>query len=176
MGTLAVRSEGQIHQIDFEDDTNQINRRIYKPKVGEIWQVQAAPTGRSLGLVYNQISGMYCHLAEPEFFSYTDLLRKVSKRIISTMLFFLILDGSSQMKCGIWQLPEDSEGVVEGDLDPVISLEDPEIMDNVQSLDWHTRKPECLSVAYENSFVVWDVGGGLCKVSQGNLSKHAKTT
>ena len=58
VGTLAIRSEGQIHQIDFEDDTNQIHRKIYKPKVGEIWQLQAAPDGKYLGIVYNQITGM----------------------------------------------------------------------------------------------------------------------
>ncbi len=59
VGTLSPRSEGHIHQIDFDEETNHISRKIYKPKVGEIWQIQTAPTADSnlIALTYNDITG-----------------------------------------------------------------------------------------------------------------------
>ena len=57
VGTLGTRTEGQIHQIDFEDDCNQLSWKVHKPKVGDIWYMQSSPDGKSLGIVYNNISG-----------------------------------------------------------------------------------------------------------------------
>ena len=68
----------------------------------------------------------------------------------------------ARTKCGIWNIPQDTEAA--DDVPSVTTLDDPEVKDNVQTLDWHSRKPECLSVAYENSFAVWDLGGSLSKV------------
>lgn len=62
VGTLSPRSEGHVHQVDFNEETNHISRKIYKPKVGEIWQIVAAPNpggSNLLALTYNHITGTY---------------------------------------------------------------------------------------------------------------------
>ena len=57
-GTLSPRSEGLIHQVDFDEETNHVTRKIYKTKVGEIWQVQCSASDLQLvGLIYNEITG-----------------------------------------------------------------------------------------------------------------------
>ncbi len=45
----------QIHQIDFDDENNVINKNVLLHKEGEIWSLSAAPFDRSLlASIYNK--------------------------------------------------------------------------------------------------------------------------
>jgi len=69
VGTLSTRSYGQIHQLDFDDETNKITKKVYKPKVGEIWHMQCSPTSNNLlGLCYNHITGKLIPVSPVSYF------------------------------------------------------------------------------------------------------------
>lgn len=60
VGTLSPRAEGQVHQLDFSDETNQITRKIFKLNVGEVWQIQCSSWAPNLlGICYNEIKGKF---------------------------------------------------------------------------------------------------------------------
>lgn len=58
VGTLSPRQEGQVHQLDFSDESNQITRKIFRLNVGEVWQLQSCSWAPNLlGICYNEIRG-----------------------------------------------------------------------------------------------------------------------
>jgi len=62
VGTLSPRSEGILHELTYDEETHQISRKLHKPKIGEIWQIQVAPYGNLLAMRYNEItSGTQCY-------------------------------------------------------------------------------------------------------------------
>ncbi|ELT94083.1 hypothetical protein CAPTEDRAFT_182296 [Capitella teleta] len=54
VGTQSLRFDNQIHQIDFDDENNVINKNIFLHREGEIWDMKACTYDRNiLATIYN---------------------------------------------------------------------------------------------------------------------------
>nr|DBA25805.1 TPA: hypothetical protein GDO54_010150 [Pyxicephalus adspersus] len=57
VGTQSLRYDNQIHVIDFDDESNIINKNVLLHHAGEIWQISANPADRNvLATCYNNTS------------------------------------------------------------------------------------------------------------------------
>ncbi|XP_069126502.1 EARP and GARP complex-interacting protein 1-like isoform X1 [Argopecten irradians] len=57
VGTQSLRSENQIHHIDFDDENNIINKIVYLHREGEIWEISASTLDSNLlATCYNKTS------------------------------------------------------------------------------------------------------------------------
>lgn len=48
VGTQSLKFENQICLIDFDEDSNQIQRQNFAHKIGEIWQISSSPIDAKL--------------------------------------------------------------------------------------------------------------------------------
>ncbi|CAL8131696.1 unnamed protein product [Orchesella dallaii] len=142
VGTLSPRAEGQIHQLDFSDETNQITRKIFKLKVGEVWQVQCSPWASNLlGLCYNEI-------------------RETSAKMKCGVWKVPNSDTS--------EIPhQQQELVLQWKFD---DLHDPRFNENCQYIDWHPSKTGRVATIYSTQYFVWDVEGGEPKLISSSKS------
>ncbi|CAH1255268.1 TSSC1 [Branchiostoma lanceolatum] len=57
VGTQSLKFENQIHQIDFDDENNILNKNVFLHQPGEVWHVSASPADKAvLTTVYNKTS------------------------------------------------------------------------------------------------------------------------
>ncbi|KAL8600756.1 hypothetical protein ACOMHN_055951 [Nucella lapillus] len=57
VGTQSLRSENQVHHIDFDDENNVINKNVFLHREGEVWHISAATFDSSLlATCYNKTS------------------------------------------------------------------------------------------------------------------------
>ncbi|RMX41659.1 hypothetical protein pdam_00008865 [Pocillopora damicornis] len=57
VGTQSLKYENQIHLIDFDDESNVINKNVFMHSVGEIWSMNTSPTDKTLlATCYNEVS------------------------------------------------------------------------------------------------------------------------
>ncbi|XP_074640938.1 EARP and GARP complex-interacting protein 1-like [Tubulanus polymorphus] len=57
VGTQSLRFDNQIHQIDFDDENNQISKNVFLHRDGEIWHISSSPANKSiLATCYNSTS------------------------------------------------------------------------------------------------------------------------
>ncbi|KAK2193354.1 hypothetical protein NP493_15g05042 [Ridgeia piscesae] len=55
--SLSLKCENQVHQIDFDDENNIINKNVFLHREGEIWSISASPCDKQiLATVYNKTS------------------------------------------------------------------------------------------------------------------------
>jgi len=135
LGTLSTRSEGQIHQLDFEEETNQITRRVYKPRIGEIWQIQCCPTTPDLlGICHNEITDK-------------------SSQMKSSLWRLPDKNKSTQNSQDALQ-PECELNLEKLQLDK----------ENVLYLDWHPSRKGVIATVLERNLVIWDVANGAAQV------------
>ncbi|XP_065072147.1 EARP and GARP complex-interacting protein 1-like [Rhopilema esculentum] len=56
VGTQSLRSDNQVHLIDFDDESNLVNKHIFMHSAGEIWHINSSPSDKSvLSTCYSQI-------------------------------------------------------------------------------------------------------------------------
>ena len=52
----------QVHQIDFDDENNIINKNVFLHKEGEIWNISASPCDKQiLATIYNNSKALSHH-------------------------------------------------------------------------------------------------------------------
>lgn len=57
VGTQSLRSENQVHQIDFDDENNVINKNVFLHREGEIWHISSSPADKNiLATCFNKTS------------------------------------------------------------------------------------------------------------------------
>ncbi|XP_013387812.1 EARP-interacting protein homolog [Lingula anatina] len=57
VGTQSLKFENQVHQIDFDDENNMINKNVFLHKEGEIWHISASSTDKNIfATCYNKTS------------------------------------------------------------------------------------------------------------------------
>ncbi len=47
IGTQSLKYSNQVHLIEYDDETNTIEKCIYDHKEGEVWHIAASPTNKS---------------------------------------------------------------------------------------------------------------------------------
>lgn len=63
VGTQSLKFDNQVHQIDFDDESNLLNKNVFAHKEGEIWSMSASPTEKSLlATTYSKMSGNKCDM------------------------------------------------------------------------------------------------------------------
>lgn len=56
VGTQSLRSDNQVHLIDFDEETNIVNKYVFLHSVGEIWDIDASPSDKQmLATCYNTV-------------------------------------------------------------------------------------------------------------------------
>jgi len=56
VGTQSLKAENQVHLIDFDDESNIINKYIFRHTPGEIWHLNSCPSDKNiLSTCYNSI-------------------------------------------------------------------------------------------------------------------------
>eukprot|EP00118_Oscarella_pearsei_P028382 m.2026 g.2026 ORF g.2026 m.2026 type:complete len:102 (+) comp8180_c0_seq2:9-314(+) len=48
VGTQSLRSENQIHLLEFDDESNYIEKKVFVHPNGEIWQLNCSPRDKDL--------------------------------------------------------------------------------------------------------------------------------
>ncbi|XP_070556827.1 EARP and GARP complex-interacting protein 1-like isoform X2 [Ptychodera flava] len=57
VGTQSLKFDNQVHQIDFDDESNVVNKNVYLHKEGEIWHISCSPADKNvLATCYNKTS------------------------------------------------------------------------------------------------------------------------
>ncbi|XP_031553898.1 EARP and GARP complex-interacting protein 1-like [Actinia tenebrosa] len=57
VGSQSLRFENQVHLIDFDDESNIINKNVFMHSVGEIWSINSSPVDKNiLSTCYNKVS------------------------------------------------------------------------------------------------------------------------
>lgn len=57
VGTQSLRSDNQVHLLDFEDESNIITKHVYSHAPGEIWHIASSPSDKNiLATCYHKIS------------------------------------------------------------------------------------------------------------------------
>lgn len=63
VGTQGVRSENQVHFLDFDDENNSINKSIFMHPDGEIWSISTSNKEKNLiSTVYNKVQNSKCDM------------------------------------------------------------------------------------------------------------------
>ena len=58
VGTQSLRSENQVHLIDFDEENNVINKNVFLHTEGEIWDISSSPLDKNiLATCYNKRTG-----------------------------------------------------------------------------------------------------------------------
>ncbi|EDO41365.1 predicted protein [Nematostella vectensis] len=56
-GSQSLKFENQVHLIDFDDESNLINKNVFLHPAGEIWNINASPVDKNiLATCYNKVS------------------------------------------------------------------------------------------------------------------------
>ncbi|XP_014674202.1 PREDICTED: protein TSSC1-like [Priapulus caudatus] len=64
VGTQSLKFDNQIHQIDFDDENNILNKNVFAHKDGEIWHISASPVDKNiLATCFNNVSDTKCEMA-----------------------------------------------------------------------------------------------------------------
>lgn len=59
IGTQSLKYANQIHLIEYDDDTNSVEKCIYEHKEGEVWHISAAPQNKSMFLTcYDKMNAL----------------------------------------------------------------------------------------------------------------------
>ncbi|XP_067032800.1 EARP-interacting protein homolog isoform X1 [Acropora muricata] len=57
VGTQSLKFDNQIHLIDFDDESNVINKNVFMHSAGEIWSMNTSPTDKNvLATCYNKVT------------------------------------------------------------------------------------------------------------------------
>lgn len=57
VGTQSLKGENQVHQIDFDEENNHINKNVFYHKEGEVWQISASTVDKDvMATCFNQTS------------------------------------------------------------------------------------------------------------------------
>jgi len=130
VGTLSPRSSGgggHLHQIDFDEETNHISRKVWKPS-GEVWQVACPPQNKSLiAVTYNSITECDSQLR--------------------AALYSLPLGDSGVI----------SSSNAPGELPLVFDFPVDKTVEDTRCVDWHPSKPSKICVVQESSFQIWEL-------------------
>lgn len=111
VGTQSLKSENQLHQIDFDEENNLINKNVFLHKDGEIWHISASPTDKNvLATCYNKISTGKCEMHSaiwqiPVNFENPNMADEsaLSAPSLDLLTTLNVSDHGTDVKCIMWQ-------------------------------------------------------------------------
>lgn len=119
VGTQSLKTENQLHQIDFDEENNLINKNVFLHKEGEIWHVSASPTDKNLvATCFNKISMGKCEMSSavwriPNEFDNTSLSddSTLSAPSLDLVTMLNVSEFGNSVRCTLWQ-PGEGNGLV----------------------------------------------------------------
>ncbi|KAH9515288.1 EARP-interacting protein [Bulinus truncatus] len=120
VGTQSLRSENQVHYIDFDDENNIINKTIFLHREGEIWNISSSTWDASLfATCYNKTSDTKSELkaAVWQIPENTDTFNSAGDDASSThphlqLKTYLTPEENGDIKSILWHPAGDSHSVV----------------------------------------------------------------
>lgn len=63
VGTQSLKSDNQVHEIEFDDEHNRINKTVYGHRIGEVWQMSSSPRDADvLATCYSAVTMGKCEM------------------------------------------------------------------------------------------------------------------